>query len=104
MPIDINKSRSAIDLAAQDRVSILGAELTQSKTEQPPIMIMSDGTPEGTMLLVHGQPVSFKCVEMWCSNDPDYSHCNISITIKEAGSDGIEIEKTLRLRKDVDKY
>ncbi len=69
-------------------------------TEQPPIMIMSDGTPEGTHILIHGQMLAFKRMDMYCSNDPDYPNCSISITMNETDNDGLIIEKTLTLRKE----
>lgn len=94
------QSKSGLDLVAEENVRLLAAELEISHgTEQPPIMVMSDGTPEGTMLMVYGQIVPFKRMEIWCLHDPDYSSCNFSVTMSDVGPDGMEIEKTFRLRK-----
>lgn len=95
------KSKSAMDLAAEDKIRVLAAELEAAHgTEEPPIMIMSDGTPEGTHLLLHGQLVDAKRISLYCSNDPEYPHCDLSITVEQSESDGVKIEKTLTLRKD----
>ncbi len=94
-------SKSAIDLVAEDNIRIMAAELkAEHGTEQPPIMIMSDGTPEGTHILVHGQLVDFKRMDIYCSHDPDYPHCSFSITMESTDEDGLLVEKTLTLRKE----
>ena len=95
------RHKSGLDLAAADKIRILAAELEPAHgTEQPPIMIMSDGTVEGTHLLLHGQLVPFKRMEIYCSDDKDYPSCSLSITVADVGPDGLEVEKTLRLRKE----
>lgn len=94
-------SKSAIDLVAEDNIRIMAAELkAEHGTEQPPIIIMSDGTPEGTHILVHGQLVDFKRMDIYCSHDPDYPHCSFSITMESTDDDGLLVEKTLTLRKE----
>ena len=99
--IESNKAKSAIELAAAHRINLLAAELGTSVAEdQPPIVIVSDGTPEGTMLMLHGQPISAKRLSLYCSSDPDYPHCDLSITIEESSGDGLVVEKTLSLRKE----
>lgn len=99
--IESNKAKSAIDLVAEDNIRVLAAELDAAHgTDQPPVMILSDGTPEGTMLFIHGQPVPAKRVEMYCSHDPDYPHCDLSVTMVEEDASGMRVEKTLRLRKE----
>ena len=95
-----NEMRSGIELAAAERINILAAELgTTVAQDQPAIVIVSDGTPEGTMLMLHGQPISAKQISLYCSNDKDYPHCDLSITMEESDDDGLLIEKTLTLRK-----
>lgn len=93
--------KTAAELAAAHRVNLLAAELgTSVAQDQPPIVIVSDGTPEGTMLMLHGQPISAKRLSLYCSSDPDYPHCDLSITIEESSDDGLVVEKTLSLRKE----
>ena len=95
------KSKSGMDLAAEDKIRILAADLkAEHGTEQPPIIIMSDGTPEGTHLMLHGQLVAAKRISLYCSNDPDYAHCDLSITVESSTHDGLVVEKTLTLRKE----
>ena len=97
-----DQDRSGADIIAEQRVRLLSAELDAAHgTEQPPIMIMSDGTPEGTMIMLHGQLVAAKRINMYCCNDEDYPCCDLSITIEEqSGPDGVKVEKTLTLRKE----
>ena len=93
--------KSAIDLVAAEKIKLLAAELQSAHgTDQPPVMILSDGTPEGTMLFVHGQPVPAERIEMWCSTNPDYPHCDLSVTMTETDQNGMKVEKTMRLRKE----
>jgi hypothetical protein len=100
--IESNKSKSGIDLMAEDKIRILAAELQAADhgVTSPPIMIMSDGTPEGTELMVHGQVIPFKRVSIYCSNDSEYPHCDISITMEQSDDNGLVVEKTLTLRKE----
>lgn len=100
--IESKKAKSGLDLAAADKIRSLAAELgLESKAaDQPPIIIMSDGSPEGTMLMLHGQPVAAKRISLYCSSDEDYPHCDLSITIEQSDDDGLVVERTLTLRKE----
>lgn len=99
--IESNKSKSGIELAAENNIRLLAADLEAAHgTEQPPIIIMSDGSPEGTHLMVHGQLVAAKRISLYCSNDPDYPHCDLSVTVESSDQDGLVVEKTLTLRKE----
>lgn len=99
--IESNKSKSGLEVVAGKRIELLSAELDASHgTEQPPIMVMSDGTPEGTTLMVNGMVVPFKRMDICCSQDPDYPYCDLSITLVEGDQNGLQVEKTLRLRKE----
>jgi len=94
------KTKSGLDLAAAQRISELVAEIEKSTaSDQPPIVIISDGSPEGTMLMLNGQTIPAKRISLYCSNDPDYPNCDLSITIEEVTIDGLTVEKTLSLRK-----
>lgn len=96
-----HEDRSALELAADHRITILAAELDQAKgNDVPPIVIMSDGTPAGTSLLINGTAVAYKRLSMYTSNDPDYSYTDISITLEESSDDGMTVERTLTLRKE----
>ncbi len=96
-----DQTKSGADLAADERISILAAQLGVSDdTDSPPIVIVSDGSPEGTHLLLHGQLVEATRISLYCSSSKDYPHCDLSITVEEAGADGLVIEKTLSLRKE----
>lgn len=95
------KSKSGLDLAAEDKIRILAADLKgEHGVEQPPIIIMSDGTPEGTHLMIHGSLVIFKRMDLYCSHDSDYPSCSLSITTEDTDTEGLLIEKTLTLRKE----
>ncbi len=95
------KSKSGIDLAAEENIRIMAAELDAAHgTEQPPIVVMSDGTPENTHLMINGQMVPFKRMDLYCSRDDKYPHCSVSITTEQADENGLLIEKTLTLRKE----
>lgn len=101
MSDDNTEMKSSAELAAAHRINLLAAELgTAVAEDQPPIVIVSDGTPEGTMLMVHGQAIPAKRISLYCSNDPDYPHCDLSITVEESSEDGLLVEKTLTLRKE----
>jgi hypothetical protein len=93
--------KSSLDLAADHRISILAAELDEAKANDiPPIVVMSDGTPAGTSLMVNGHSIPYKRISIYASNDPDYSYTDISITLEESNDDGMTVERTLTLRKE----
>jgi hypothetical protein len=95
--------KSGLTLAAEKRIELLAADLgiAQGAVEgAPPILIASDGTPGGTHLMLHGELITATRISLYCSNNPDYPHCDLSITIEESGEDGMTIEKTLTLRKE----
>lgn len=93
--------KSALELAADHRISILAAEFDKAEgTDVPPIVVMSDGTPAGTTLMINGTSIPFKRLSIYTSNDPDYSYADISITLEESSDDGMTVERTLTLRKE----
>lgn len=99
--IESNKTKSGLDLAADERIRILAAALgSEHISESPPIVIVSDGSPDGTHLMLHGQLVEATRISLYCSKSKDYPHCDLSITVEETGDDGMVIEKTLTLRKE----
>jgi len=94
----------AIELAASHNNRLLAADLGV-EPEAPPILLATDGTPEGTYLVVKGQLTPFKSVSIYCCNNKesdgeDYSCCDVSVTIDVASEDGMTVTKSLRLRKD----
>ncbi|MEE8114365.1 MAG: hypothetical protein V3T23_08410 [Nitrososphaerales archaeon] len=95
-----NKS-AGVDLAVSNRIIDLDAELKKSDgTDHPPIVIVSDGTPEGTTLMLNGQAIVAKRISLYCSKDPEYPHCNLSITMEDSDDNGLIVERTLTLRKE----
>ncbi len=95
------EEKSGLDLAADHNISILAAELGQAKAgDGPPIVVLTDGTPAGTQLMVNGTPVPFKRLSIYVSNDSDYSHTDISITLEESSDEGLTVERTLTLRRE----
>ena len=98
---DSNEQKSAIELEAAHRSNLLAAELGKTVAQdQPPIVIVSDGTPEGTMLMLNGQHILPKRISFSCSKGDSYSYCDLTITVEESSSDGMTVEKTLTLRKE----
>lgn len=96
------KNVDGVNLVAQERIKVLAGELgTSHGVEMPtaPIVIMSDGTPEGTVLIVQGQVVAFDHIDLYCSQG-EYGGCSMSITMRDVDSDGMEVSKTLTMRKD----
>ncbi len=89
--IESNKSKSGIELMADHQNRILAAELHSS-----PVILATDGTPEGTVILIHGQSVPFKQVDMYCSHE----ECTIHITMNDTNEHGIVVERSLTLRKE----
>ena len=99
-----DQPKSGVDLAADARISILAADLDISHgadtPDYPPIVVASDGSPEGTVLLVHGQQVPFKDFSIYCDRSEDYSSCSVHVTIEESNADGMTVERRLTLRKE----
>ena len=86
---------------ASKLISQLAEELGISKAEgAAPIAIMTDGTPEGTMVLVNGQPIAFEGVNLYCCTTGEYPCCDVSVTIGEDAGNGLTVRKTMQLRKD----
>ncbi len=100
----MNDATNGVKLVAAKRVRLSAGELGTShgaeETAAPPIAIISDGTPEGTVLLLHGQPVATERISMYCSKSKDYPYCDLSVTVKESDDNGMVIEKTMTLRKE----
>lgn len=107
-----NKS-GAEQLIAQ-RIRVLANDLNRSfglEASAPPIAIISDGTAEGTILLLNGQVTPFTNMDFYCNAgspktecDPygSCASCSMSITLREKGEDGSEVNRTITLRKHND--
>lgn len=95
---------NGVKLIANDRIKALSAEIQSQANDSnaPPIAIISDGTADGTVLMIHGQVVPFSSMDLYCSKG-DYTSCSMSVTVRETGADGIEVSKTMSLRKTEDK-
>ncbi len=97
------KAKSGVELIAEARIKVRATDLGEENglpQASVPIIILSDGTPEGTKLIVHGQPVDFSRMDLYCNREGDYKSCSLSITQRETGPDGQTIERTMTLRKE----
>jgi len=63
----------------------------------PALQIISDGTAEGTKLLVHGVEVSFTGVDFYCYSG-EYGSCSMTVRTKDVGEDGLSLERSFTLR------
>lgn len=96
-----DKAKSGIDLESDHRNTILVADLKANEgIATPPIMIASDGTPEGTVILINGRPVPYKYIDLHCSHSDEYPSCSINITMDDTNENGMVVERTLTLRKE----
>lgn len=64
-----------------------------------PIVITSDGTTEGTQVLLHGNPIQFSSMSFHCCNDENYPSCEMSMTIEDSDESGVTVRRSLTLRK-----
>lgn len=95
--------KNGFNLIAVDRMRKLAQELNDAdealdSVTPPPIAIISDGTANGTILMLHGQVVPFSSMDIYCSRG-DYASCSMSVTMRETGPDGLEVSRTMTLRK-----
>jgi len=96
-------TKSGIELMAKARINVQVSALGEENgmpSAPAPIIILSDGTPEGTKIMVHGQPIEFTRMDLYCSKSDDYPHCSLSITQKTESPDGQTVERTMTLRKE----
>ncbi len=90
-----------LKILAQEKFAQLAEQIRNAKGNDlddigtPPIMIMSDGTVEGTHLMLHGQPVTVDSLHFGCSKG-EFGYCDMSITQR---SEVNGMERTLTLRK-----
>lgn len=100
--INISKSKGTELIAAQ-RIQIMSEELNLDQgiaTEHAPITITTDGTPEGTVMLINGVPIEFDSMDIYCFKDGEYPSCSISVTVKDIDESGMEVRRTMTLRKE----
>lgn len=69
-----------------------------SAAHSPALQIISDGTAEGTKLLIHGVEVEFSGIDFYCSNSEDYKSCSMSVRTREKGPNGLVVERSFNLR------
>jgi hypothetical protein len=103
----IMDNTDGVKLVAQERINVLAGELgTSHGVEMPaaPITILSDGTSAGTVVMLNGQVVEFDSFDIYCDRgNPEHDYpasCSMSITMREKGEDGVEVRRTLTLRKE----
>jgi hypothetical protein len=90
---------SSLEIAAKKKFADLIKAVhhdveTHNNEESPPIMIVSDGTPEGTHLILHGQVVHVDSMHFSCSSG-EFAYCDMTITQRDVES-GMERSMTLR--------
>lgn len=66
---------------------------------QPTIQILSDGTAEGTKLLVNGIEILFTGLDFYCTSDSDYNNCSMNIRTREQSPNGLIVERSFNLRQ-----
>lgn len=106
--------KPSVEQLVAQRIRVLAQELNKAyglDASAPPIAIISDGTAEGTVLLLNGQVTPFTNMDFYCNMgspktecDPygSCASCSMSITLREKGEDGSEINRTITLRKHND--
>ena len=98
----INISKGT-ELIAAERIKVMSEELNLDQgiaTEHAPITVMSDGTPEGTVLLINGVPLEFDSMDIYCFKEGDHPSCSISVTVRDTDENGIVVSRTMTLRKE----
>lgn len=98
--IESNKAKSGADLLAENRVRIEAGELQQAYGAAAPMAIITDGTPEGTIFIINGQEIEFDSLYVDCYKSGNYPSCSISLTVKEKDENGLEIRRSMTLRKE----
>lgn len=100
--INISKTKGA-ELIAAKRIKVMSEELNLDQgiaTEHAPITVMSDGTPEGTVLLINGVLLEFDSMDIYCWKDGEFPSCSVSVTVKDTDENGMEVRRTMTLRKE----
>jgi len=68
--------------------------------EYPAIVIMSDGSPNGTKVMIYGVEVPFSDMSFYCDTHEDYPSCSMSLTTQDVELNGIKVRKSITLRKE----
>lgn len=91
--------------AAIEQMQAINISKQKSKSAlATPLQILSDGTPEGTLIIYNGQLIDAERLSMHCSKDKFGPYCEIEICMKDRMLDGMEVYKTVRLKKDLGGY
>ena len=78
-------------------LTVKASELVVGEHMAPPLQILSDGTSDGTIVMVHGVSVPFTRMDFYCSGG-DYPSCSMSITTQEKDLNGLVVERSFNLR------
>jgi len=73
-------------------------EEVASAAHAPALQIISDGTAEGTKLLIHGVEVEYTGIDFYCNDSEDYKSCSMSVRTREKGPNGLIVERSFNLR------
>ena len=91
----IKKGKGASEYS---KVAIAASELVIGEHLAPAIQIVSDGTPEGTIVMLNGVSVPFDSMDFSCYGG-EYPMCSMSVTVRDVNEDGTSISRTFNLRK-----
>jgi len=83
--------------ASEDSLKIKASEVILGEHTALPIQILSDGTVEGTAVMLNGTIVPFSRMEFYCS-EGEYGSCSMSITLRDSDNKGTTVERTFQLR------
>ena len=98
----INMSKSALALLAEAKFQ----DLKEARAEDPPampappIIIVSDGSPTGTRVLIHGAEVPFSDMSFYCDAHEEYASCSMNLTTQDMDLNGMKVRKSMTLRKE----
>jgi hypothetical protein len=94
----INRNVKAAEVQ-EDSILVKASELVEGQQYAPPIQIISDGSAEGTIVMINGVAMTFTNVNFSCSQSEDYPYCSMGVTVREADDSGMTVERTFNLRK-----
>jgi hypothetical protein len=79
-------------------LAIAAGELVVGQHLAPAIQIVSDGTSEGTIVMLNGVSVPFNNMDFSCCASEDYPYCSMSITVRDIDEAGTSVSRTFNLR------
>ncbi len=84
--------------AALSYLRAINMNIKKSKADSvPALQIISDGTAEGTQLLVNGVPVEFTAMDFGCYTG-EYGSCSMTVRVRDVDDKNMSIERSFTLR------